>query len=393
MFFYFIFQLLFYLQITIAHNQTHSIKHFELIKFAKLENQKLNKIDDFENVYNSSLPAYLNKKNIAYMHTIDQQLHFDLISFDHLFSMILLPSIQFPVTSKKLNQSKHFNATCYSGFLKNSPLDSKLFAYFHNNLLNAIIYAFNDIYHLDEFDNQTVIMYKESDLDLNLNSYFDYKHSSNQSIKIKNKQNSFRNSIEFQKRNLLFSNTKPLYPHQPSICDVELIADHTFTEFFKHDTVRISSELFLMLMKASFIFSKIDFNFDGRPDGIYLQLSRIVIYHTSNENGYTWSDTNLKPNEILNNLGLRIQTYCLAFSFLTRDLNGTLGLAWVGDAKNSFGICSKPVLNPIISKNQFWVGNTGIVSNMNRGKIRTRAEASSTLTHEIGNSLIYIFAR
>lgn len=431
--------LLLHSQVAIARpDRTQSIKHFEFIKFVKLPNDPPLSFDfdgqrngrnnrterTIGNVHHTLSAHFLRShKNTAFVRADNppnQQLHVDLFSLDRLFAMVLIPSVNFPVIATRSNRSSHFNATCFTGFLRDWPSASRLFAYFHNDLLNAVISAFDDVFHLDELDNQTVIMYRERDV-----HFSDYGHSKaastsdrpanrsskhsaslaaerfpagqqspDQSTRSKNKQN---NLIEFLPtfRRLLFAGAPSavLYPYRPSICEIELVADHTFSEFFRHDTVRISSELFLMLMKANMIFSQMDFNLDGRPDGVSLQLSRIVIFHTPNEKGYTWSSTQLRPQQVLESFGLRIQTHCLAVTFLHRDFstfkgdaNGVLGLAWVGELGKSFGICSKPMLNPQVSAKELWNGNTGIITNVNRGRTRSRAEASSTLSHEIGHS-------
>lgn len=429
--------LLFHSQVTgVRTDQTQSIKRFEFIKFVRLANHPASDGQQSGQQNNNAaanaalgnvhhtLPAHFlhSNENTAFVRAVGQQLQVDLFSLSRLFSMVLIPSVNFPVIATRSNQSKHFNATCYSGFLRDSPSVSRLFAYFHNDLLNAVISVHDDdVYHLDELDNQTVIMYRERGIDLGDYEHLKRQPTSNLSFKhhsasfgeffefgsqqpmpdqsknqSKNKQNNLIEFPPFPRRTLLFSSGAQASgapnPIRPSICEIELVSDHTFSEFFRHDTVRISSELFLMLMKANMIYSQMDFNLDGRPDGITLQVSRIVIYHTPNEKGYTWSSTELKPVELLEKFGLRIQNHCLAITFLHRDFSafkefdGLLGLAWVGAPQKSFGICSKPVLNPQVSPKELWQGNTGFITNKMRGKARTRAEASTTLSHEIGHA-------
>lgn len=359
-----------------ALNKTQSIKNFEYIKFVKRD--AFNGKSAFSNFNKFNQQLTTLEPNTAYLTTHNQQLHIDLLSLEKYFSMILLPSIQFPVTTIRSNRSDHFNISCYTGYLKNSPFDSQLYAYFHNEILNAIIFAFDEIYHIDQLDNQTVIIYKESDLNLSDYKFFDLKTQLGSSNK-ENLDDKDKHSVDKQTTNELpvffkrrlfdfESNNTMLYPDQPSVCDVELLSDHTFTQYYEHDTVRISSELFLMLMKANSIYTKNDFNLDGRAEGVSLQLARIVIFHTENENGYTWSDVNLDPEQVLNQFGLRLQTHCLAISLLNRDYKwfskspGTLGLGWIAKPDSihqAFGICSKPVINPRISSNQMFIGNNG----------------------------------
>lgn len=416
MFFLLLFhQLLFHSQVNAQNeHRTHSVRRFEFINFIKIQDDQLfgekttsseddeRNIPDLSSQHTAQRQAnpHLNSTNTAYIRTVQagkqQQLHVDLISFGNQFSMILFPSLQFPVVAKHRNQTEHLTVTCYTGFLRNSPANSELFAYFHNHILNAVISAFDDVYHIEQLENQTVIMYRESDLDLSDYKYFDLAKS-NDAPTSEDKQ---QNLIELpvfpmhrpNKRSLLFANQAPLYPNRPSVCDVELIADHTFAEQFNHDKVRISSELFLMLMYVNSIFSQTDFNMDGRPDGVIVQLARIVIYHTQDEKGYTWSDTTLDPYQVLNQIGFRVQTHCLSLSVIHRDFSeftiykGILGLAWLSEPNNHQGICSKATINQRVSASQMWMGNTGFITNFSTGKTRTRAEASSTLAHEIGHS-------
>lgn len=256
--------LLLHSQVAIARSdRTQSIKHFEFIKFVKLQNDPPSSFDfdgqrkrrnnrTVGNVHHT-LPTHFlrSHKNTAFVRVLaadspDQQLHVDLFSLGRLFTMVLIPSVNFPVIATRSNRTNHFNATCFTGFLRDWPSASQLFAYFHNDILNAVISAFDDVYHLDELDNQTVIMYRESDVD-----FSDYGHSAtssdrlvnrsstrvverslagqrspDQSTQSGNKQNN--DLIEFPptygRRRLLFADAPRtvLYPYQPSICEVPL---------------------------------------------------------------------------------------------------------------------------------------------------------------------------
>lgn len=127
-----------------------------------------------------------------------------------------------------------------------------------------------------------------------------------------------------------------LYPRRPVACHVELIADHTFSARYNYDTNRIANEMHLQLMKANEIYQATDFDQNGFPEGVSLRTANVIIFKDENAVGYTYANLSLDPLQILNAFSTRIQSHCLAFTFLYRDFStfpkfkGTLGLAVSG---------------------------------------------------------------
>ena len=143
------------------------------------------------------------------------------------------------------------------------------------------------------------------------------------------KANRFKRSFRRSKRN-----EQPLlYPRRPVACHVELIADHTFSGRYNHDTNRIANEMHLQLMKANEIYQATDFDQDGYPEGVSLRTASVIIFKDELAAGYTYANLSFDPLQILNAFSTRIQNHCLAFTFLYRDFSvfpkfkGTLGLA------------------------------------------------------------------
>lgn len=200
---------------------------------------------------------------------------------------------------------------------------------------------------------------------------------------------SHRKSNRFKRSFKKKRDSNILYPKRPIACHVELIADHTFAERYDYDTNLIANEMHLQLMKANEIYQNTDFNLDGLPEGISLRTANIIIFKDQNATGYTYSDLNLNPPEILNAFSTRIQNHCLAFTFLYRDFSifpeykGVLGLAFLSRPDNHAGICSEAALNKKISYNNIVVANVGILTTWFRGKERPRAEVAQTLAHEV----------
>ena len=153
--------------------------------------------------------------------------------------------------------------------------------------------------------------------------------SSNSSYLSSLQTNRFKRSLGRTKRN----EQPVLYPKRPVACHVELIADHTFAGRYNFDTNRIANEMHLQLMKANEIYQATDFDQDGFPEGVSLRTANVIIFKDEQAIGYTYANLSLDPLQLLNAFSTRIQSHCLAFTFVYRDFGvfpkfkGTLGLA------------------------------------------------------------------
>lgn len=259
-------------------------------------------------------------------------------------------------------------------------------------MCQKIFHQFNSIAIINGFSKlkkpsgNNVIMYKESDVIAdqknranepieptnNFNKFYQPNKLSSELSNLSPKLDHFQKTINQQQQRNHFNENRShsrfkraskkskrqeniLYPRRPLACHVELIADHSFAGRYNYDTNIIANEMHLQLMKANEIYQNTDFNNDGFPEGITLRTANIIIFKDENATGYTYSNLSLTPIEILHAFSTRIQTHCLAFTFLYRDFSifpqysGTLGLAWLATNENHAGICSQPSLNPQIS--------------------------------------------
>jgi hypothetical protein len=167
-------------------------------------------------------------------------------------------------------------------------------------------------------------------------------------------------------------------------CGVELIADHTYTASNGNDERRTAQEMILVLHMSNDIFRATDFNGDNRPDGLSLRIAGVIVYkHTR----YPWADTRFTVNQVLHAMGQHITSHCAVMTFLARDYKGVLGLAWLGMPGNPGfrGICSRPSFNPSIRGRSVSALNTGLITSVNRGHSRSRADVALTFAHELGH--------
>ncbi|KFB43362.1 AGAP003070-PA-like protein [Anopheles sinensis] len=139
------------------------------------------------------------------------------------------------------------------------------------------------------------------------------------------------------------------------------------------------------VQRANFIYSKTDFNGDGKPDNITFMIKRIKVHNQNALKDPSYRFPGSYGVEKFLELFSEedYDAFCLAYMFTYRDFEmGTLGLAWTGDLKNAGGVCEK---------NGHYRGslkslNTGIVTLLNYGKHVPPAVSHVTLAHEIGHN-------
>ncbi|XP_058056095.1 uncharacterized protein LOC131207497 [Anopheles bellator] len=186
---------------------------------------------------------------------------------------------------------------------------------------------------------------------------------------------------EQQQQQKSFANS--LYDRK-STCMLYLQADHTFFQKMGSDETSIEA-ITRHVQRANYIYSKTDFNGDGKPDNITFMIKRIKVHNLNALKDHTYRFPGSYGVEKFLELFSEedYDAFCLAYMFTYRDFEmGTLGLAWTGDLKNAGGVCEK---------NGHYRGslkslNTGIVTLLNYGKHVPPAVSHVTLAHEIGHN-------
>uniref|UniRef100_A0A8W7K847 ADAM10 endopeptidase n=3 Tax=Anopheles albimanus TaxID=7167 RepID=A0A8W7K847_ANOAL len=169
-----------------------------------------------------------------------------------------------------------------------------------------------------------------------------------------------------------------------STCMLYLQADHTFFQKMGSDETSIEA-ITRHVQRANYIYSKTDFNGDGKPDNITFMIKRIKVHNLNAVKDPSYRFPGSYGVEKFLELFSEedYDAFCLAYMFTYRDFEmGTLGLAWTGDLKNAGGVCEK---------NGHYRGslkslNTGIVTLLNYGKHVPPAVSHVTLAHEIGHN-------
>ncbi|XP_050082239.1 uncharacterized protein LOC126569301 [Anopheles aquasalis] len=184
-----------------------------------------------------------------------------------------------------------------------------------------------------------------------------------------------------QQQQKSFANT--MYDRK-STCMLYLQADHTFFQKMGSDETSIEA-ITRHVQRANYIYSKTDFNGDGKPDNITFMIKRIKVHNLNAVKDPSYRFPGSYGVEKFLELFSEedYDAFCLAYMFTYRDFEmGTLGLAWTGDLKNAGGVCEK---------NGHYRGslkslNTGIVTLLNYGKHVPPAVSHVTLAHEIGHN-------
>lgn len=366
---------------------TADLSYYEVIEFE----QKLtdNKPKSGQIVKNSEnrLRVYFNvyNKSFVLVGTRCQHIH---------------PTIVHDSEHFKRDKTSHF----YKGLVNNNQ-NSFFRGYIFDGKFLGIFVIENDIYHIEERNEQNenknkVIVYRDSDLlyekipnnkafirakkDIKEQNVFYRKR------KQQNKQKMYQMPLVRRKEEKfypsIFNRTKRQIPRNrryygTTFCPVEVIADHTFARLHNYDVNRIVNELNLLVEGASGIYQNTDFY---TKENVGLKVANVQIHIHTN---YSWADTRLQINEVLNLQSFRLQNYCASISVVNRDFGVALGLAWLGYPPSSNrGICSKSnVVSDAWANNKMVMHNTGVVSTLNRQRVRFRPDISLTFAHEMGH--------
>ncbi|XP_052863745.1 uncharacterized protein LOC128270386 [Anopheles cruzii] len=203
----------------------------------------------------------------------------------------------------------------------------------------------------------------------------------NINLNVRNDLHDHHREQQQQQQQKSFANS--LYDRK-STCMLYLQADHTFFQKMGSDETSIEA-ITRHVQRANYIYSKTDFNGDGKPDNITFMIKRIKVHNLNALKEHTYRFPGSYGVEKFLELFSEedYDAFCLAYMFTYRDFEmGTLGLAWTGDLKNAGGVCEK---------NGHYRGslkslNTGIVTLLNYGKHVPPAVSHVTLAHEIGHN-------
>ncbi|XP_023226412.1 disintegrin and metalloproteinase domain-containing protein 10-like [Centruroides sculpturatus] len=163
-------------------------------------------------------------------------------------------------------------------------------------------------------------------------------------------------------------------------CDVEVVADHTFVEFFKGSRPQIIAEMLYYMKVSDNIFKNTDLDDDLVPEGIGFNVEKITIIEDKNRPDYPLnfitSDSTKYLAEFAENYR---QDSCITLAFCHREFEGgVIGRAFLK------GLCQHSVESNM-SPTNMRPTNVGIATNRSRKKAVPRSIVSIALAHEIGH--------
>ena len=343
---------------------------------------------------------------------IIEYVEINFTSFDIDFSLRLKRIEVVPVINKQLkvqivgNENvlkKHYdNIPLYKGIIINRP--GSAHGIYKAGLFDGIIedkhnsLYIEPLYHsYPEYTNlsQQLIIYR--DVDMNKTALSSLHRDGRKTPFVTKKTYSSSHSVSnlmHTTNNKTRRNYRYVSKTTSASCEVHLVADPSFYQTAGNNTVEITlAEMIFHLSKADEIFRSTDFDGNGLPDNIGFVIVNITIYTSEFAKDYRLSTLQNDASSVLDLFSTyNFDNVCLAYLFTSRTfIGGTVGLSWTaGSTPHSApgGICQK--LYSVDANTDFSAGqhsfNTGLVTNMNFGRMLNRDVVSLTLTHEFGHS-------
>ncbi|XP_067125818.1 disintegrin and metalloproteinase domain-containing protein 10-like [Centruroides vittatus] len=157
------------------------------------------------------------------------------------------------------------------------------------------------------------------------------------------------------------------------MCNIEIMADHTFVENFNRDRGTVIAEMLYHVKVADRVFRNLDFNKEGAPKGIRINVEKITVIEnpynpTYYLNGYVDKATAYSKLLAENSK----QARCMFIAFCHRDFHGKVGQAFTN------GVCHGNTKGKSI--------NVAFVTSIANERRVPKMEISKSLLHEMGHS-------
>ncbi|XP_023242891.1 disintegrin and metalloproteinase domain-containing protein 10-like [Centruroides sculpturatus] len=274
-------------------------------------------------------------------------------------------------------------STIYQGVLKNENR-SLIIGYFYEHQFIGIFQHGFSTYYLEpkneysfKKDDKTSIMYNVKDIELRP-SYPNGKlmcevRKNVGHLKMKPFREDYHVDTTIQNYNLLNNN---LRMRQTKTCSLELVADHTYTEYMDFNRAKIIAEMLLYIKIADYIFRNTDF--DGDKEDIAFNVQKITIFETKNHSRNIFGMETKDYKEFLQSLTKYHHPYCMLICFTHRDF-WTNNQCAVSKINKIGGICPGP--KPLEKNN-----NVGFVTNLENKEIIPRFRIPLNLVHQLGHA-------
>ncbi|RDD38892.1 Disintegrin and metalloproteinase domain-containing protein 10 [Trichoplax sp. H2] len=241
-----------------------------------------------------------------------------------------------------------------------------------------IIYALNDVISLKNLtsknDEETTGRSSRS-ISNNANKYFD--------ILRPNPDNRLQFDDEFIDHERIKRTANAA--SAPMACDILIHVDHTYTELHRTPS-NVAISVSILLQGINQLYRPIDFDGNGRGDGVNVLFGRLKINTTSDRYASNNPYSGIIGSSVDYILAASAENntdYCLFFALSARNFSGgALGIAFQSPTPGDAGVCS--YFGTFFHLRLGF--NTGIVSNLFRRHIMPYARLLLVWAHEIGHS-------
>ncbi|XP_023222213.1 disintegrin and metalloproteinase domain-containing protein 10-like [Centruroides sculpturatus] len=270
-------------------------------------------------------------------------------------------------------------AFIYTGIVEEETYSS-VCGYFDGNVFVGRVQSVKEVYYVEtaffylkkEQYKDKALIYRERDVTF-INKNIIYESLFNEYTRFYNNSNDDLIDYDVVRQEALQERGMPKKSDK-LICELELIADHTFAKLMNGSRTKAVAEMLYHAKIADEIFKRIDLNRDHIPEGLGFRVTKITVFKNKKSPKYFLKERFYSATFYLQKISRSYRNrWCMVAVFCNRDFH-VLGISY------SDGYCR--------GLQRFSAVNIAVVNILNiRGQtIYSRLQASYTLTHEIGHA-------
>ncbi|XP_023237858.1 disintegrin and metalloproteinase domain-containing protein 10-like isoform X3 [Centruroides sculpturatus] len=348
------------------------------INYQKLQQFRHYDIIDFKAKFNKDkIAEHIRRKLPITLKFRAFEKNFELILQED--NSVISPSAKVFIVGEeiiKLYPKNIEGSSIYKGIVSGEP-QSVANGYLHRNgFIGKIQLKYNTFYtenaftyFKDETFKDKLIIYKEVDITpVQCKRMKGYRACSKPKNKLYRNLSNHKETWKSDVRNSKFNKRNML------MCSIEIMADHTFVDYFNKDRGAIIAEMLYHMKVADKVFRNLDFSTVDAAEGIKINVEKITIIENPNNPGYYLNesiDNHFEYTTLLS--GHSKQTWCMFINFCHRDFTETIGEAYTG------GVCWG---NP-----KGMSGNVAFITNVAYKRRVPRMQISKRLLQIMGNLL------
>ncbi|XP_023237857.1 disintegrin and metalloproteinase domain-containing protein 10-like isoform X2 [Centruroides sculpturatus] len=308
------------------------------INYQKLQQFRHYDIIDFKAKFNKDkIAEHIRRKLPITLKFRAFEKNFELILQED--NSVISPSAKVFIVGEeiiKLYPKNIEGSSIYKGIVSGEP-QSVANGYLHRNgFIGKIQLKYNTFYtenaftyFKDETFKDKLIIYKEVDITpVQCKRMKGYRACSKPKNKLYRNLSNHKETWKSDVRNSKFNKRNML------MCSIEIMADHTFVDYFNKDRGTIIAEMLYHIKVADKVLRNLDFSMVDAPERIKLNVEKITLIENRNNPSYYLNesiDNSFSYTVLLS--AYSKQAWCMFISFCHRDFNDTIGLSYTG------GVC------------------------------------------------------